>query len=266
MLDVHNLQRRWIKYKLRTYAPYIGGSIAVLILSIGSSIWFSSKPVEKATPLPAVKTVPKSQPVQTVQNNLQPSNEATVLEPSMEFVNSLQAGTANDVPTQVQPERITPPQRISGPGVPKSVPAVSNTPEITAPPQTKPAVAASVKPLVPVSAKPSDSKSLAINRNEAKLDISVLEQRFKETGNPNTGLFVSRYHYDHGNYASAYNYALKTNEINPNMEDSWIIFAKSQVKLGQTDMAKKTLQLYTSRSNSDKAKELLNAVEQGTFK
>lgn len=258
MLDVNNLQRRWIKYKLRYYAPYIGGSIAVIILSFGSAIWFSSKPSESAAPLPVVKPLPKPQPVQTVPDTVQPSNEATVLEPSMEFVNTLQAGPVNDVPVQPQPIRVSAPQVVSTSVVPKSVPAVTTIPEIVTAPQPK--------SVVPVSAKPIDPKPLAINRNEAKLDISILEQRFKESGNPNTGLFVSRYYYDHGNYTSAYNYALKTNEINPNIEDSWIIFAKSQVKLGQTDMAKKTLQLYVSRSSSEKAKDLLNAIEQGTFK
>ena len=109
--------------------------------------------------------------------------------------------------------------------------------------------------------------SLSINRNnESKLDINDLQRRFKETSNANLGLFIARYYYDHGNYDEAYNYALKTNNLNNRIDESWILFSKSLVKLGRTDQAKKTLQLYISQSNSEAARALLDTIERGNFK
>ncbi|MGD9654962.1 MAG: tol-pal system YbgF family protein, partial [Sulfuricurvum sp.] len=112
---------------------------------------------------------------------------------------------------------------------------------------------------------PSD-KSLSINRNESKLDIEGLQRRFKETSNANLGLFIARYYYDQGNFNEAYNYALRTNTLNSKIDESWLIFSKSLVKLGKSDQAKKTLQLYISQSGSETAKILLDSIEKGNFK
>ncbi|MFZ2889639.1 tetratricopeptide repeat protein, partial [Sulfuricurvum sp.] len=108
--------------------------------------------------------------------------------------------------------------------------------------------------------------SFSINRAESKFNINDLQQRFKETSNANLGLFIARYYYDRGEYSEAYNYALKTNSINNKVDESWIIFSKSLVKLGRVDQAKKTLQLYISQSNSEAAHNLLDSIEKGNFK
>lgn len=100
-----------------------------------------------------------------------------------------------------------------------------------------------------------------VKREESPLNINELQERFQTSPNPSLGVFIARYHYDHANYTDAYNYALKTNAINNKIEDSWLIFAKSLVKLGKTDQAKKTLQLYISQSNSTTAKSLLDSLD-----
>lgn len=128
------------------------------------------------------------------------------------------------------------------------------------PPQT---VGSSPKPAV---AGAQGERGLLINRNENKTDIEELQNRFKETSNANLGLYIAKYHYDRGNYAEAYNYALKTNAINSRIEESWLLFSKALVKLGRTEQAKKTLQLYVQQSDSDAAKALLNSIEKGAFK
>jgi hypothetical protein len=50
------------------------------------------------------------------------------------------------------------------------------------------------------------------------------------------------------------------------MDDSWLIFAKSLVKLGKEEQAKKTLQLYISNSNSQNAKNYLDSLNKETSK
>jgi len=122
-------------------------------------------------------------------------------------------------------------------------------------------------PLVPLVVQPSSlKKPSTINRDTVTFDIHEIEDRFQNNSNPHLGLYIARYHYDHGNYSEAYNYALKTNAINNTIEESWLIFAKSMVKLGKSDQAKKTLQLYISQSNSDSARSLLESLEKGESK
>jgi tetratricopeptide (TPR) repeat protein len=129
-----------------------------------------------------------------------------------------------------------------------AAPQILNVPEYT-PPQT------------PSASKTIHSdKTFSINRNESKLDIEELQRRFKETSNANLGLFIARYYYDLGNYDESYNYALKTNNVNNKIDESWIIFSKSLVKLGKTDQAKKTLKLYIAQSDSEAARGLLDTI------
>ncbi|MGD9719509.1 MAG: hypothetical protein AB7U24_09720, partial [Sulfurimonadaceae bacterium] len=69
-----------------------------------------------------------------------------------------------------------------------------------------------------------------------------------------------------GDYHKSYNYALITNELNNNIEASWIIFAKSLVKLNEKEMALKTLRQYIEHSGSNQAKLLLDEIRNGKFK
>ena len=77
---------------------------------------------------------------------------------------------------------------------------------------------------------------------------------------------MARHFYEAGDYERAYNYALQTNRIDSRSEESWMIFAKSQYKLGQRKAALKTLQAYTAQSGSAKAQHLFDAMKSGTFK
>lgn len=253
MLDIKNLERRWLKYKLKSFLPYIAIVILSLTLVIGVSLWISSKKIEQ-------KPVIQPKKVAILANTTKPSlstveENATVIEPSMEFVQSFQ--NIQPLPEATIPhvvEAKKPPQQPINTAV--ATPKKITMPEYSPPPTT-----------VPILSKTSsNNKSLSINRDETKLDINTLERRFKETSNANLGLFIARYYYDRGDYSEAYNYALKTNNSNDKIDESWIIFSKSLVKLGRTDQAKKTLQVYISQSNSESAKGLLDMIENGSFK
>ncbi len=252
MLDIKKLERRWLKYKLKSYAPYFIVLIVIITSLIGSLIWLNTKkPIQPPIMTNKLNIPPKN----TTQKTPMPLNDqnTTVLEPSMEFVQSFQN-------TPIQEDASKSPAVLSKKPVHTqslpSTPKTLNMPEYTSP------------PIIPTAVKSTNRDgSLSINRNnENKLDINDLQSRFKETSNANLGLFIARYYYDHGNYDEAYNYALKTNNINNRIDESWILFAKSLVKLGRTDQAKKTLQLYITQSNSETARGLLDAIERGNFK
>lgn len=248
MLDVRNLERRWIKYKIKTYLPYTLGLLATITILIGISFYNHSDPtpqmIKKAiTEVAKPRNIP-TQKAETLQ---------TVLEPSMNFVQSFQS----QLPDAPEPVQSVPTHTVKPIAQNAPVPKVLSVPDSSV-----------LK--TPLKAPPSvtsNDKALSVNRNnETKIDIESVERRFKETTNPNLGLFIARYYYDHGNYADAYNFSLKTNGINNKMDESWIIFAKSLVKLGKTEQAKKTLQAYIGESNSDSARSLLDSIERGSFK
>lgn len=252
MLDINALERRWLKYKIKTYLPY-GAGLAVLLGAAAVSAWWLGTPPASPSkqPIPETNT---SRPQPTAASTPAAPTDSVDpmrLEPSMDFVHSFQTAPAAEPATQP----------LQHPAPPKAVPQ-SQIPASKALSMPEP-------PPPPAAVSPSDKddpKGLAINRNETKLDINELQTRFKETSNANLGLFIARYYYDHGNYSEAYNYALKTNTLNNRLDESWLIFAKSLVKMGKNDQAKRTLQVYISQSGSDSAKELLGAIEKGSFK
>jgi hypothetical protein len=254
MLNIKNLERRWLKYKVLSYLPYISVFAISIGLVIGISIWSLSAQNKKNTNITSEKNISSVALVKPSTQTLAEEN-TTFIEPSMDFVQSFQNTPAPTESSDMQPSGVVnkPTQKqITTVQAPK----VISIPQYTPPPQESSVV----------SNISNNNQPISIKMDDSKLDISSLERRFKETSNANLGLFIARYYYDHGNYDGAYNYALKTNNTNNRIDESWIIFSKSLVKLGKTDQAKKTLQLYISQSNSENAKGLLNSIENGSFK
>lgn len=106
---------------------------------------------------------------------------------------------------------------------------------------------------------------MLIQRENDMKDIQDVVARFKKNKNPALSLFVAKRYYRIGNYQQAYNYALITNELDSNIEDSWLIFAKSLYKLDQKEMAIKTLKTYYEESGSVKAKITIDQMEKGSL-
>ncbi|MFA6145059.1 MAG: CDC27 family protein [Sulfurimonas sp.] len=244
MIDIPSLERRWIKYKIKRLAPY---ALATLIISGGLIIFLYSMNRDDVTPpplqpeIPLVKVTPTQiipiepsipiveQPIAVVTPIITP---ITVARPAL--VEAAVAWKPKELPKKITPSPLP---------IAKSIQAVAVTGTPLSPPIVRP---------------DSQNKPISIKQDSTAFDIHEIEDRFKNNANPHLGLYIARYHYDNGNYSEAYNYALKTNAINNTLDESWLIFAKSLVKLGRTEQAKKTLQLYISQSNSEGAKSLLN--------
>ncbi|MDD2652352.1 MAG: CDC27 family protein [Sulfurimonas sp.] len=120
------------------------------------------------------------------------------------------------------------------------------------------------EPEIPI-AKEEKKGSISISRRDEQKDIADVIKRFNVNHNPALSLFVAKKYYQLGDYEQAYNYALATNDINKNIEESWILFAKSLVKLNKKEMAVETLKKYISHSNSPQAKQLLEEIKVGKF-
>jgi len=248
VLDIHSLEQRWLKYKIKRSLPYLLILLGTTIVVIAFDHFLYSDKV--STPLTVKKEISsvKKQPKASVHD------EAMVLEPSMQFIQSITVATpditvpdvtAPATPIPVIPKKALPVQKQISSPLP-IIKNVQNTPP--APPMPK-----------LILSNPGN-KTTSIKRDSATFNIHEIEERFTSNSNPHLGLYIARYHYDNGNYSEAYNYALKTNAINNTIDESWLIFTKSLIKLGRTEQAKKTLQLYISQSNSEEAKNLLNGL------
>ncbi|WP_345977447.1 CDC27 family protein [Sulfurimonas sp. HSL3-7] len=97
-------------------------------------------------------------------------------------------------------------------------------------------------------------------------ELNSVIKRFEKQNKPALSLFIAKKYYEQGNYKEAYNYALKTNNLNPDIEDSILIFCRSLVKLGRKEEAVTTLQAYLQKTYSVQASILLNEIQLGKFK
>ncbi|RLA68922.1 MAG: hypothetical protein DRG09_07000 [Epsilonproteobacteria bacterium] len=92
-----------------------------------------------------------------------------------------------------------------------------------------------------------------------------VENRFKRSHDTDDSLFLARSYYKKGNYKKSEYWALETNKVNPNIEESMLIFVKSKMKLGRKNEARNILTAYMKKSNSHEAKKLLYSIENGKF-
>ena len=248
MLDISKLERRWLKYKLKTILPYTLASIVLLAMIISIPFIFSKTAAEM--PLSSEKKITLQTNSPIIEKNTS-NNSDMILEPSMQFMQTMEIPLSQNA---LQPATATVPHKSS---------AITDQKTVSS--SLKPVAVAEVsKPSIPpvhtVQTAPAKEKISSVKKGDAAFNIHEIEERFKNNLNANLGLYIAHYHYEHGNYAEAYNYALRTNAINNTLDENWLIFAKSLVKLGKKEQAKKTLQLYISNSNSDSAKSYLDIL------
>ncbi len=86
-------------------------------------------------------------------------------------------------------------------------------------------------------------------------------KRFNESHDPNDSLFLAINYYEKKEYNKALFWAIETNKITEEIEDSWIIMAKSKFYLGDKNEALRILRAYASRTGSKEALNIINQFE-----
>jgi len=94
-------------------------------------------------------------------------------------------------------------------------------------------------------------------------EIKDLEEQFKESQDPQDSLEIAKYYYKIKDYKKAETWAVNTNNLDGDLEESWLIFAKSRAKQGFRTDAIKVLQTFYDETNSQKAKSLLDKLRKG---
>lgn len=108
-----------------------------------------------------------------------------------------------------------------------------------------------------------DNNNSIITVSNASVSIDDLIVYFKKHPNAVNAIKVSKAYFNNGDYINAKTWALKANSIDKDNEDSWILFAKANYKLGNKQDAIGVLNDYLKFNSSNKAKELLKSMQQG---
>ncbi len=109
--------------------------------------------------------------------------------------------------------------------------------------------------------KPRKRMHLDIIETTSESAYKDVAKRFADTSDTDDSLFLARTYYEQGNNKKAIYWALETNKINANIEESWLIFAKAKARSGHKTEAIRILSSYVKRSNSYEAKVLLKKLK-----
>jgi hypothetical protein len=125
-------------------------------------------------------------------------------------------------------------------------------------------------PILNVKDNTDTKENSDISHNKIHLDIietsSVkayedVEKRFKQSRDIDDALFLAKSYYKKYNYKKAEYWAYEVNKLDANIEESLFIFVQAKVKLGHVSEGISILKNYIIKSNSEKAKKLLNRIE-----
>ena len=247
MYDIPELEKKWRKYKRKKIQkPIIIGSIATVLL-IGSGLLLSTY-LNKSNKKVIAKTT------QTAQNNTNTkSNNGAIIIKKVNNTNSL-------VNVKATPQQANNAQNDNGIDISKAEIVEPNVPD-----DDIRVIGFNSKEKKKIKKKYED----ILIPNQSKEDIqdrekiADIEDRFKSYQDPKDSLKLAKIYYKKGDYKKAESWAVSTNNIDGDIEESWLIFAKSRAKQGFRKDAIKVLQSYYDETNSVKAKELLKKIRFG---
>ncbi len=247
MHNIYNLEKKWLRYKIKSYLPHIGAAITSILLLVYVLKTIDVPEVTNEQKV-AIKENKKQVPIQDtssqvkqilVQNKLSPkdiTNDTLILNPSLDFIKNLRT---NSITTYE--------------------PKTNNNVEVV----NQELIHQEQKTEVKIEEKIA---LFSIVKQKTTDDIAHVIKRFQKSNDPALSLFLAKKYYKLKDYHKAYNYALITNEINKDIDESWILFSKSLVKLNKKEKAIEILRKYIKQSNSLNAKVLLDNIRSGKFK
>lgn len=124
-------------------------------------------------------------------------------------------------------------------------------------------------PILDKEVQKSNGNHIQVERKNLHLNIietaSVsaykdVEKRFYQSPDVDDALFLAKSYYKKENYEKSEYWALETNKIDENIEESLLIFVKSKIKLGRKNEAIGILMSYINKSGSKEAKDLLYQI------
>jgi len=109
--------------------------------------------------------------------------------------------------------------------------------------------------------KPHKRVQLNIIESSSLDAYKDVEKRFYESHDIDDSIFLAKSYYRKGLYKKSEYWALQTNKLNNNIDESWIIFAQSKMKQGQKNEAVRILTNYIKRTGSQSAQNILNRLK-----
>jgi len=242
MYDIKPLEEEWNRYKKKKMKPWYVLIVSFLLVSLFTLVFLNYKDLilSKLSHLDNNTSVSLNKPIQTT---VLVDKALTTLEVKNEIIKKEINNSKAEIKTDISP-MVDDPMRYQHPNAKKV--AINVTEPIR-------------KPVV--IEKPRKKMHLDIIQTSSASAYRDVEKRFPDTQDVDDSLFLARTYYNKGNNKKAIFWALQTNKINANIEESWLIFAKAKARSGHKNEAIRILSSYVKRSNSFEARALLKEMK-----
>jgi tetratricopeptide (TPR) repeat protein len=121
-------------------------------------------------------------------------------------------------------------------------------------------------PAIQTIITPPIENKIFIETNDIQ-NTEELIKKFEASNNIVFATMISEEYFDRKEYRKSLEWALRANEIDPQNELSWIMFARNQVKLGKKEDAIRALEIYTNYTkDAANAINLLKNIRSGEYK
>jgi hypothetical protein len=114
---------------------------------------------------------------------------------------------------------------------------------------------------IPLLEEEHNKTQLNIIGTSSVVAYEDVEKRFAQSHDIDDALFLANGYYKRGDYIKSAYWALETNKLDSNVEESIFIFVESKIKSGQVNEGISILKKYMKQSNSEEAKKLLFRIE-----
>jgi len=241
MYDIKQLEEEWKRYRKKKLKPwYIGaGILLVLMLFI---IFFQSNLKINVSALKMYLETPNE--IQTSENNKKsedtPRYDRVKIKETVLIDDALENLEIKENVIEMADKVVKEPNNIL-----VDIPILDDTNEATVEEETE-------------ARKKIDLEIIDSTSVSGYKDV---EKRFFESHDIDDALFLARSYYKNGNYEKAQYWALETNKLDEDQEESLLLFVKSKVKLGHKNEALSILTSYVKQTDSKEGKKLLYRIE-----
>jgi len=233
MYEMKDLEKQWLKYKLKRSIPYF----ILLFYFILIGVYYNYRVVVNNFASSYYNKIIKKYTTPTDINRSIELNSSTKVTIKVEENNSIESNITNelfDINSTIYEENITNPF------------FSSIKEEIKTTPQKK----------LEAEIEKRHEKKYVYIKTTSK-EYKEVERRFELNQDPEDALFLARFYYESKKYKKAEEWAFIANELDDTSEESWLIYARSKANRGKILEAVHILDSYLKKHNSIGARKLL---------
>ncbi|MFT7823363.1 MAG: CDC27 family protein [Sulfurimonas sp.] len=274
MYDIEKLEKEWEAYNKKRHKPKYIVLITSFLLILGTYLFWEGNYIDKIRTSVAGEMIHGgTSPAETNVSNLSAERESVEKE-----AETVPAAEAEDTLPVIVDDNIKKAEGDAGKLPPVHAEETNYKVEKKSEPvpPENPFDVAKNEPVIEeaesLRSRERVDENVPKRKSERKVHINIIEiadvvaykdieDRFDETREIEDSLFLARSYFNKGNYKKAEYWALQTNKVDDSIEESWLIFAKSKVKLGHKNEAIKILELYLKKHDSRDAVRLLEKLK-----